>query len=130
MPGGRTHASESRSYNQAAVRSPRLKLSAVWIGVRICSSTNTAPTSSSGCAIPPPSTLPLCCTAATTMPVAIAKITGSTPRSSSTIHQPSASHRSAFGSTLKNCHSFRPVSIRITGEVSQTSAVTSCKNVT
>ena len=33
MPGGRTHASVSRSYSQAAVRSPRLALTAWWIGV-------------------------------------------------------------------------------------------------
>src|SRR4249919_2590074 len=46
MPGGRTQASVSRSYNHAAVRSPRLKLSAVWIGVNICSRMNTTPTSS------------------------------------------------------------------------------------
>src|SRR5580765_807627 len=74
---------------------------------------NTTPTSSRAWVMPPPSTLVVFCTAATTMPVAIAKIAGNIPRRMSTIHQPMASKGSAFGRTLKNCHSLRPVSLRI-----------------
>ena len=102
MPGGRTHASVSLSYSQAAVRSPRLELTAWWIGARICSSTNVAPTTASGVASESPR-----CTAPTSAPIAIAKTAGSTPRTTSETHHTVASAASARGSTLKNCHSFR-----------------------
>ena len=46
MPGGRTHASASRSYSHAAMRLPRLALIAWWTGVSTCSSTNETPTTS------------------------------------------------------------------------------------
>ena len=43
MPGGRTQASVSRSYSQAAVRSPRLALIAWWIGLSTWSRTKIDP---------------------------------------------------------------------------------------
>ena len=48
MPGGRTQVSVSRSYSQAAVRSPRLALSAWWIGLSTWSRMKTAPVAASG----------------------------------------------------------------------------------
>src|SRR3954454_4896786 len=102
MPGGVTHASVRRSYNPAAVRSPRFALTAVWIGFITCISTNTMPVKVSG----PPSACPFS-TAPTRTPIAIANSAGSTPRSSSTAHHRIASVRSARGSTPKNFHSCR-----------------------
>ena len=80
----------------------------MWIGVRICSRTNTTPTIASGAARLAP-----CCTAPTSTPVASANAAGRTPRSSTTVHQPTASAASAFGRTLKNFHSLDSVSFRI-----------------
>src|SRR5262249_16843212 len=77
-------------------------LIALWIGVSTWSSTKMAPTSASG----GPSGAPRC-TAPTSDPIATANSAGSTPRRMRTTHQAAASAASAFGSTLKNCHSLR-----------------------
>src|SRR5918995_232441 len=102
MPAGRRQASVSRSYSQAAVRSPRLVPIAWWRGVSTCSSTNTTPTAASGPASSPPR-----CTAPTSAPVATANPAGSSPRPTSTAHQATASPGSARYSTPKNRHSWR-----------------------
>ena len=109
MPCGRTQASVSRSYSQAAVRSPRLALIAWWMGVSTWSRTNTAPARASG-----PLRLSPRCAAPTSTPVATAKTAGSTPRRISATHHAIASPRSAFGRTPKNFHSLRSVRWRIT----------------
>src|SRR5918995_357260 len=102
MPAGRRQASVSRSYSQAAVRSPRLVPIAWWRGVSTWSSTNTTPTAASGPASSPPR-----CTAPTSAPVATANPAGSSPRPTSTAHQATASPGSARYSTPKNRHSWR-----------------------
>ena len=90
MPAGATQASVSRSYSQAAVRSPRLAPIAWWMGVSTWSSTNTTPTVASGPARSSPA-----CTAPTSAPVATANPAGSSPRPTSTAHQATASLGSA-----------------------------------
>src|SRR5262249_62013330 len=77
-------------------------LIALWIGVSTWSSTKMAPTSASG----GPSGARRC-PAQTSDPIATETSAGSTPRRMRTTHQAAASAASAFGSTLKNCHSLR-----------------------
>ena len=102
MPGGRTLASVSRSYSQAAVRSPRLVPIAWWTGTSTWSSTNTTPTAASGPARSrPPWTAP------TSAPVATANTAGSTPRHPSTTHQATARPGSALNRAPKKRHSWR-----------------------
>src|SRR6266540_1906502 len=102
MPGGSTHAVASRSLSHAAVRSPRLTLTAVWIGLSTCIATNTTPISAKGAARLRPDR-----TASIRTPVAMANTGGSSPRAIRTPHQAAASRRSALGSTVKNFHSGR-----------------------
>ena len=93
MPDGAAQAAVSRSYSQAAVRSPRLPDTVVCSGPSTCMPMNTTATASSGPATPEPRS-----TAATSTPVAIAKQAGSRPRAVSSPHQVAAIRRSA-------CHS-------------------------
>jgi len=76
-------------------------LIAWWSGVRICSSTNTMPTSVNGSA----RSLP-CWTAPTSRPMATANAAGSTPRSTSTTHQAVPRAASARARMRKKVHSF------------------------
>ena len=105
IPAGRTQAAVSRSYRNAAVRSPRFRLIAVWIGVSTCSRTNAAPTTASDGVKSSPRW-----TATTRAPIAMAKTAGSTPRNTTAAHQAIASVPPACGSAAKNIHSLRPVS--------------------
>lgn len=105
IPGGRTQASVSRSYSQAAVRSPTLALSAWWMGLSTWSRTKTEPAKASG----PDSGWP-CWTAPTSTPMAMAKAAGRMPRNSNTAHQAVASAGAAWKSAAKNFHSLRAVS--------------------
>src|SRR4029079_17303030 len=103
MPGGRTHASVSRSYSHADVRSPRFELIAWCSGVSTWSRTKIAPTNASGWLKSAPR-----CTAPTSAPIATANSTGSTPRRTRTVHHNAASAASALGRTEKNCQALRP----------------------
>ena len=102
MPGGPTQERMSRSLSHVAVRLPRFALTAWWIGLNTCNATNTLPVRASG----RPSESP-CCTAPTSTPMEIANSAGNAPRNSSTTHHTDASPGAAFGSTVKNFHSFR-----------------------
>ena len=103
IPRGVTHAAVNRSYRNAARRSPRFRLTAVWMGVSTCRSPNTTPVAASGTAIPSPRW-----TAATSAPIATANTAGSTPCRTTTVHQASARAPSALGSAANNSHSLRP----------------------
>ena len=125
MPGGRTHASVSRSYSHAAVRSPRLVLTAWCTGVMIWSRTNTTPTKLSGTArLSPRWTAPM------SMPIAMPNTAGSTPRSRSSTHQAIAIGPAALGSTAKNVHSFRSRRRFSTGAFCPIPGCTDCRNLT
>src|SRR5215831_1749043 len=123
MPGGITHASVKRSYNQAAVLSPRLALTAPCTGARTCNSTKMTPTEASGHSKPLPAL-----TAAISAPMAMANTAGSTPRSSKRAHHAIANPASAFGSTEKNFHSSR--SFSAIGAFCLRPRPSDCKNLT
>jgi len=87
----------SWSYNQVAVRLPRLLLIAWCKGESTCISTNAAPTKASGPARGSPRW-----TAPTRTPIAIANTAGSRPLKTNTVHQTDARPRSAWANAPKN----------------------------
>ena len=111
IPGGRTQVEVRRSYNQSAVRLPRLAPMAWWIGESTWRVTNTAETNESGRARSSPRS-----TAPTSRPIAMANRAGRTPRSTSTAHQAIARGPSACGKTWKNFHSLRARSCALSDE--------------
>ena len=98
IPGGATVAPASRSFSRADTFEPRFMLIAVCSWGSTWIATKVMPTASSDGASDVPSV-----TAPTSAPVANANTAGSSPHTSSRLHQVMARPRWAWGSTAKNC---------------------------